>query len=223
MTPGPDARWFEVVGVVGAVKHRQLVEGEHSRLGAYYFPYAQSPTGDVSFVIRTSGDPMQAVGSVRRALAQLDPEALFADVTALPERIERSLHSRRTPMLLSLGFGGVALLLAAVGIYGVLAYQVSQRTREIGIRMALGSDAATVLRLVFREGAVLVAAGLGLGLVGALGLRAVIASQLYGVGALDPVVLGSVGAVLAAAAFLACLAPARRAARVDPVVALAQR
>jgi predicted permease len=221
--PGPNIKWLQVVGVVGAVKLRELVEGEQARVGAYYFPYAQLSTTDLGFVIKTTGDPMQVAGAVRQALASIDPQLLFGDVKALPERVEGSLQPRRTPMLLSLGFGAVALLLAAVGIYGVLAYQVSQRTREIGIRMTLGSDAASILRLILREGAVLILVGLGAGIVGAIALRQVIASQLYGVGALDPVVLGSVSAVLALAAFLACLAPARRAARVDPVVALAQQ
>jgi predicted permease len=221
--PWPKTKWLQVVGVVGAVKLRELVEGEQSRQGAYYFPYAQTPDSDVGFVIKTTDDPMQVAGAVRRALAGIDPELLFGDVRALPERVESSLHSRRTPMLLSLGFGTVALLLASIGIYGVLAYQVSQRTREIGIRMTLGSDAAGILRLILREGTVLVLIGLAAGVAGTLALKQVIASQLYGVGALDPLVLGSVSAVLALAALFACLAPARRAARVDPVVALAQR
>jgi len=123
-------------------------------------------------------------------------------------------------MLLSLAFGLVALLLASIGIYGVLAYQVVQRTREIGIRLALGSDAAGVLRLVLREGLALVLVGVAGGVAGALALRGVIASQLYGVGALDPLVLLTVTGVLALAALAACLGPAVRAARVDPVEAL---
>jgi putative ABC transport system permease protein len=221
--PGPKVRWMTVVGVVGAVKQRELVEGVESRVGAYYRPYAQGPWDGFGIVVKTTGDPMRAVGAVRQAVASLDPELLLGDVVAMPDRVARSLQPRRAPMLLSLGFGGVALLLAAIGIYGVLAYQVSQRTREIGIRMTLGSDAGGILRLIFREGAALVLIGLVAGAGGALALRQVIASQLYGVGALDPRVLSSVAAVLAAAAFLACLAPARRAARVDPVVALAQR
>jgi predicted permease len=221
--PGPNVKWLTVVGVVGNMKLRELVEGEESRVGAYYRPFAQAPTGGVGLVIRTVGDPMQAASGVRQALSSLDPELLFGDVTTMPDRIARTLQPRRAPMLLSLGFGAVALLLASVGIYGVLAYQVSQRTREIGIRMTLGSDASSILRLIFREGAALVLIGLLAGAGGALALRQVIASQLYGVGALDPLVLGSVGLVLALAAFIACLAPARRAARVDPVVALAQR
>jgi predicted permease len=221
--PGPKTKWFQVVGVVGVVKQRELVDGEDARLGAYYFPYAQAPRRNVGFAIRTTGDPALVVSGMRQVLAGLDPELLFGDVTTLPERVARSLHPRRTPMLLSLGFGAVALLLATVGIYGVLAYQVSQRTREIGIRLALGSDAAGVLRLIVREGAWLVAIGLAAGLLGVLALRQIIVSQLYGVGPLDPLVLTSVSAVLTLAALIACLVPARRASRVDPVIALGQR
>jgi predicted permease len=223
VNPGAKVTWMQVVGVVGAVKQRELIEGEHSRIGAYYYPFAQSPSGGTGFVIKTSGDPMQATGAVRQAIASLDPELLFGDVVALPERVERSVQSRRTPMLLALGFGAVALLLATIGVYGVLAYQVAQRTREIGIRMALGSDAATVLRMILREGVMLVFVGLAVGFAGAIALRQVIVAQLFGVGALDPLVLASVSGVLAIAAIVACLAPARRASRVDPVVALAQQ
>lgn len=223
VNPGPKTKWMTVVGVVGAVKLKELTEGEHARLGAYYLPYAQSTTSGIGLVLKTTGDPMQAVSGARQAIASLDPELLLSDVVAMPDRVARSLTPRRAPMLLSLGFGGVALLLASIGIYGVLAYQVSQRTREIGIRMTLGSDAAAILRLILREGAALVLIGLAAGAGGALALRQVIASQLFGIGALDPVVLSSVAGVLAFAAFLACLAPARRAAKVDPVVALAQR
>ena len=218
--PIPEERWMRVVGVVAEVKLRELVAGEDTRIGAYYFPYAQSPEHHVSFVVRTSGDPMAAAGAVRQAFTRVDPELLFEDVAAMPERIERTLHGRRLPMLLSLAFGAIALLLAAIGIYGVLAYQVSQRTREIGIRMALGGDAADVLRLILREGAVLVGIGLAAGIAGVVGLRQVIASQLYGIGALDPVVLTAVGATLMLTALAACAIPARRASRVNPVEAL---
>jgi ABC-type antimicrobial peptide transport system permease subunit len=145
------------------------------------------------------------------------------DVAAMPQRVERSLERRRTPMLLATSFAIVALLLASVGIYGVLAYQVSQRTREIGIRMALGSDPTSVLRLVLREGIGLVAVGLLIGMVGALALKRAIASELFGVTALDPVVILSVVGLLALASLVACLGPARRAASVNPVVALSQQ
>jgi ABC-type antimicrobial peptide transport system permease subunit len=141
----------------------------------------------------------------------------------MSDRVERSLNPRRAPMLLSLGFGAVALLLATIGLYGVLAYQVSQRTREIGVRMALGSEPGRIVRLVLGEGAVLVAVGLAAGVAGALLLRGAIASQLYGVGPLNVLVMLAVTAVLALASLGACLGPAWRASRVDPVVALSQQ
>jgi putative ABC transport system permease protein len=218
-----NANWYRVVGVVGSMKQDGLVEGESGRLGAFYLPFAQNPQGGVGFVIKTIGDPLLATSAVQRVLTSIDPELSLGEVKAMPERITGSLRSRKTPMVLSLAFGAIALLLASIGIYGVLAYQVSQRTREIGIRMALGSDTAGVLRLILREGAVLILIGLGVGLAGAVLLRQAIASQLYGVGALDPGVLVSVSGVLVLAALLACLVPARRASRVDPVVALAQQ
>jgi putative ABC transport system permease protein len=203
------------------VKLKGLVEeGETARAGAYYLPYAQSPTRNIGFAIRTTGDTTDVTASIQRALTEIDPELQLFDVFALQERVTRSLNPQRAPMLLSLAFGAVALLLASVGIYGVLAYQVGQRTREIGIRMALGSDAAGILRLILREGAVLVVLGLVGGFVTLLALRRVIASQLYGVGALDPTVILLVTAVLGLASLVACLAPARRAARVNPVEAL---
>jgi putative ABC transport system permease protein len=223
LDPGPEATWLQVVGVVAGVKLRALVEeGELARAGAYYLPYAQDPTRNIGFAIRSSGDTPGITASVQRALGEIDPELQLYDVFAMRERVTRSLNPRRAPMLLSLAFGVVALLLASVGIYGVLAYQVGQRTREIGIRMALGSDAAGILRLILREGAVLVILGLAGGLIGLLGLRRIIASQLYGVGALDPLVILVVTGVLGVASLIACLAPARRAARVNPVEALSQ-
>jgi ABC-type antimicrobial peptide transport system permease subunit len=147
----------------------------------------------------------------------------MTDVFPMSVRVDRSLNPRRGPMLLALGFGAIALLLAAVGLYGVLAYHVAQRTREIGIRMALGSEASAILRLVLGEGGMMVGAGLACGLAGALALRQAIAAQLYGVGALDPLVMFGAVAVLAATSLLACLGPARRAARVNPLVALSRQ
>jgi putative ABC transport system permease protein len=134
--------------------------------------------------------------------------------------VDRSLDTRRAPMLLLGMFGAVALLLASLGIYGVLAYQVGQRTREIGIRIALGSDAKGILRLVRHEALGLVLVGLAVGMAGAIALRGVIASQLYGVGAFDPRVILAATIVLAVAALSACAGPARRASRVDPAVTL---
>jgi predicted permease len=221
--PSPGVVWLRVVGVVGSIKMTGLVEGEGARVGAYYFPYAQDPTRGMALAVRTSGDPAAATNAVRQALGEIDPEMAFFDVLAMPHRVERSLDTRRTPMLLSVAFGSIALLLASVGLYGVLAYQVSQRTREIGIRIALGSDSLRVVRLVLREGAALVGVGLAGGIAGAIGLRSAIASELYDVQALDPLVLAGVAGVLAATSLMACLGPARRAARVNPVAALAQQ
>jgi putative ABC transport system permease protein len=219
--PAPDTRWMRIVGVVKSVKLKGLVEGEDARVGAYYMPYASDPTRNIGFAIRTSGaDPTAITTAINGALTSIDPEMQLFDTLAMSERIERSLDPRRAPMLLSLGFGLVALLLASIGLYGVLAYQVGQRTREIGIRMALGSDTSGILRLILREGAVLVLAGLALGVAGAATLRGFIASQLYGVGPLDAGVMLLVTIVLAFASLAACAGPARRAARVDPVVAL---
>jgi len=223
ITPGPDVTYLTVVGVVGAVKREGLIEGEQARLGAYYFPYAQDPTRGITLAIRTTGSPVLATEAVRRALAGIDPELPFYDVRTLAERMERSLDSRRTPMMLAASFAVVALLLAIVGIYGVLAYQVGQRTREVGIRMALGSSAAGIRGLVLREGAALVGVGLAVGLAGAVALRRAIAAQLFAVGPLDPRVLVIVTMVLSVAALVACLGPAQRAARVDPVAALTRQ
>jgi len=223
-TPGPKAIWMQVVGVVGAVKYKGLVEGpEESRSGAYYFPLAQDAQNNLGLVIRTTGEPSALTPSIQRAVTSVDPELQMFDVFTMTERVDKSLNPRRTPMQLSLAFSVVALLLASIGIYGVLAYQVSQRTREIGIRMALGSDQGRVIGLVLREGLVLVAMGLVAGLAGAVALRQAIASQLYNVGALDPVVILAVTGVLAVTSLVACFGPARRAAKVSPVVALSEQ
>ena len=221
--PGPGVTWVRVVGVVGSVKLKGLEDGENARAGAYYRPYAQDPTGQVGLAIRTRGDLASTTAAVQRALAEIDPEVRLSDVFTMSARIERSLNPRRAPMMLSLGFGGVALLLAAIGLYGVLAYLVGQRTREIGIRMALGSDAARILRLILGEAAVLVGLGLAAGIAAAVALRGAIAAQLYGVGALDPAVLLAAAAVLVLTALAASLAPARRAVQVSPLVALSRQ
>jgi ABC-type antimicrobial peptide transport system permease subunit len=151
---------------------------------------------------------------------QIDPELPFYSVKPMAQRLDESLVSRRAPMLLAALFGGIALFLAAVGIYGVLAYQVGQRRKEIGIRLALGSDGRRVFTLIVSEGLALLGAGLVLGLAGAFAIRGAMATQLYGVQPLDPAVLLIVTVVLGAVAFLACAVPARRAARIDPLVAL---
>jgi predicted permease len=222
-SPGPTVTWLQVVGVIGAVKLKGLEEGENVRVGAYYQPYAQAPTRSVGWAIRTRGDVASTTLAVQRALAEVDPDVPLSDIVAMTDRVEKSLNPRRAPMLLSLGFGAVALLLASIGLYGVLAYHVGQRTREIGIRMALGSDASGILRLILTEAAVLVAIGLAGGLAGAIALRGAIAAQLFGVGALDPLVMVGAVLILGLTSLLACAGPARRAVHINPLVALSRQ
>jgi predicted permease len=221
--PGPGVKWMHVVGVVGAVKLRGLEEGENARVGAYYIPYAQSPSRGVGWAIRSRGTVVSTAVAVQRALAEIDPEMPMTDVQAMSERVEQSLNPRRAPMLLSLGFGVVALLLASIGLYGVLAYHVGQRTREFGIRLALGSDAPRILRLVLGEAGVLVGLGLIAGIGGTLALHGTMTGQLYGTSALDGRVLLGAVAILAVTSLVACLGPARRAVRISPLVALSRQ
>ena len=140
----------------------------------------------------------------------------------MTERVDRSLVNRRSPVVLSLAFGVIALLLSAIGIYGVLAYVVTQRTREIGIRLALGSSGGRIFDLILREGLLLIAVGFAIGTAGAFVLRRSLQSQLFHVSATDPLVMASAAAVLALVAVAACALPARRATRIDPIAALAE-
>jgi ABC-type antimicrobial peptide transport system permease subunit len=153
-------------------------------------------------------------------VASLDPELPFFSVRPMQQRVEESLMSRRTPMLLALLFGVIALFLASVGIYGVLAYQVSQRRKEIGIRMALGSDGRRIFGLVLSEGLWLLTIGIVLGVAGAFAIRRAMETQLFGIQPMDPRVLLAVAGVLGVVAFTACAVPARRAAHIDPLIAL---
>jgi predicted permease len=216
--PGPRSRLYTIVGVVGNVRTTGLTEKEP--VGMYYYPYAQNAGRGMTLVVRTAGDPSSLVNTIRHEVTAVDPELPFFAVKPMQQRVEESLVSRRTPMLLATLFGGIALFLAAVGIYGVLAYGVAQRRKEIGIRMALGSDARGIFGLVVSEGLWLLAIGMGAGLVGAFAIRRAIEAQLFGVQPMDPFVLGLVTTVLGIVAMLACAIPARRAARIDPLVAL---
>jgi predicted permease len=222
LKPGPDVTRVQVVGVVGAVRLQGLIQGEDDRVGAYYFPYAQSPSRSIGLAIRATGDLAALTATLRRTLADIDPQLALYDVRSMTERVERSLDRRRTPMLISVAFAGIGLLLAAIGIYGVLAYQVSLRTREIGIRMALGSDARGVIRLILTEAVVLIGAGLIAGLAGSAALRGVIASELYAVSPLDPIIVSSVAIVVGLTAVVACIGPTRHAMRVSPAIALSK-
>jgi len=213
--------FLTVVGVVKDLKLHDLTEGK-TTVGAYFFPMDQDISSGMTFAVRTASDPAALSGSVRGALSQLDRELPVFDLQTLDQRMEKSLVSRRSPVLLSLSFGLVALLLSAIGIYGVLAYLVTQRRKEIGIRIALGSSARGIFELVLREGLMLIVGGFVVGALGAAALRRSLQSQLFGVSATDPIVLATVTIVLAAVAILACALPARRATRIDPIIALAE-
>jgi hypothetical protein len=215
-------RWFTVIGVVGEVKLRGLVEGV-GETGAYYMPQAQKPSRKLTLAIRTSGGaPESVAGAVRAAIARIDRELPMFDVATMLDRVDRSVATRRSSMLLSITFGCLAQFLAAIGIYGVLAYLVTLRTKEIGIRIALGSSSHAVFHLILSEGLLLIVTGFALGAAGAIALRRMLESELFGVRASDPLVLGLAVATLALVALAACAIPARRATRIDPIVALAE-
>jgi len=219
--PGPKSHFYTVVGVVGNVRTTGLTEKEP--VGAYYYPFAQNAGRGMTLVTRTAGEPESLVSAIRQQVTALDPELPFFAVKPMQLRVEESLVSRKTPMMLATLFGAIALFLAAVGIYGVLAYQVAQRRKEIGIRMALGSDGRRIFGLIVSEGLWLLSLGIGVGLAGAFAIRRAMETQLFGVQPMDPVVLAVVTAVLGVVALLACAVPARRAARIDPLIALADQ
>jgi predicted permease len=217
----PEESLFTVIGIVETIKQNDLTAPASEHVGAYYFTYRQQPPGFMTLTVRaTTGDAAGVTPEVRSVLARLDPELPFFGVETMQERIDESLTQRRVPLVLLGIFAVVALFLAVVGIYGALAYTVTQRTREIGIRLAMGSDPGHVFRGVVAQGLGVTAAGLVLGGAGAYLLTRLIESLLFGVAATDPRVIVGVAVLLAAVAAAACTIPARRATRVNPVEAL---
>jgi putative ABC transport system permease protein len=201
------------------MKQRSLTDGDRA-VGAYYFPIAQDPQSGLTFVLRSNGDPTALGGALRREIAAIDAQLPVFEVQPMTYWTARSLANRRAPAVALDGVRARGVVLSAIGIYGVLAYLVTQRTKEIGIRVALGSTAAAVFRLVLREGLVLV--GIGLVLGGSVRSSSVhtLESLLFGVSATDPRVLLLVSGVLGVVAAVACCVPARRATKIDPLVAL---
>jgi putative ABC transport system permease protein len=209
--------WIEVVGVVGHTKHEGL-DGENRV--QLYLPYRQQPLPFLTVAARTSGDPARYVNQMRRAVRSIDPDQPIADVRTMDELISQSVGQRRLSMLLLSLFSGIALVLASIGIYGLMSYSVAQRSRELGVRIALGAARADVLRLVLRQGMSLALTGIVVGVVAAFALTRLIESQLYGVRATDPGTFAGVAVLLGATALAANLIPALRATRVDPAVVL---
>jgi predicted permease len=215
---GPDSPPFTIVGVAGTVNAIDL--GEPVTKERIYYPVTQQPRPAMSLMVKTGLDPLSLVAPLRTAVSAIDPEQPLADVRTMDQWVVRSLETRRTPMVLLGLFGAVALVLSAIGIYGVLAFGLAQRVRELGIRQALGADRRAILRLVLGQG--LRTAGLGvlIGLAGAIALTRYLESLLFGVQSRDPTVFVVVTALLLSVAVLASYIPARRATRIDPMVAL---
>ena len=218
----------EIIGVVGHVKQWGPGNDPKAAIEAqFYYPYMQLPAklmplvaDGVAVVLRTRDDPQAVMGPVRKAVSEIDPGAAVYAVQTMHGVIEDAFAARRLSMILLAAFAALALGLACVGIYGVIAYLVGERTREIGVRMALGAERGDVLRLVLGEGARMALAGVALGMVCALGLTRLMRSELFGVTAHDPLTFAGVAAALMVVAVAACYLPARRATRVDPMVAL---
>jgi hypothetical protein len=212
-----DARWWAIAGVTGDVREFGLDAPVRPTM---YFPIDQLPSDVLTFVVRSKAPPREVLRQVHGILAGIDPLAAAWKLQPLAETLSASLAQRAFALELLHGFAGLALLLAGLGLYGVLAHAVAQRTREIGVRMALGASPRQALALVARESASVVGAGLLLGCAGALAAARAFAGLLFGVGPSDPLSLAAAVLVLGAVAVLATLLPARRAAHVDPAIAL---
>ena len=215
----PDANnpWFTVVGVVGDMRRQGP---EHEPIPQMFESLAQNPSRLVTLLVRTSTDPSRMMATVQAAARQVEKDAPVYGVTTLEDRLNRFHAQRRFQTSLLIAFALVALLLAAVGIYGLIRYSVATRMREISIRIAVGAQRSDIFRMILREGLTLSLIGLALGLVGAVWLGQLLSGLVFGVTAADPVTFVAVSALLTAVAAAACYMPARRAARIDPVVAL---
>ncbi|MPY89939.1 MAG: FtsX-like permease family protein [Luteitalea sp.] len=214
---------YTVVGVVRHVQFESLAAGTES-IGTAYFPHTQAPSLPRLrwIAIKTAAASTGLVRAVRSAVTAIDPDLPLSDIQTMTERTARSLAPQRLAMGLASTFGVVALFLSVLGVYGVLAYAVAQRTREIGIRIALGSTSRGIFQLVFKEGLTLVVGGLMIGLLGAIALGRALEGQVFGVRPTDPLVLGAVILLTGIIALLGCISPAHRAMRVDPVHALSK-
>jgi putative ABC transport system permease protein len=211
---------MNIVGVVADIKHLSLREEPGPEM---YVPYTQKPYPSMlmmSVVLRTRTDPKAVIGGVRQAIHALDPDLPVTEPATLASLRADSMAQPRFSMLLLASFAGLALLLACVGMYGVISYSVMQRTREIGVRMALGAQRKSVFGMILGQGARLAGLGIAIGVLTALGLTHLMASFLYGIQATDPLTFVIVPVLLAAVALFACYLPARRATHVDPMIAL---
>ncbi len=207
-----------VVGVVGRVKMEGLSQDSKRVQG--YFPFAQIPNGGMTVIIKAAGEPNQLIAAVRQQVKSIDPDQPIYGIRTMDEIRAESVAPERLNLTLLSIFAGIALILAIVGIYGVMSYSVTQRTHEIGIRMAIGAQPRDVFRMVLRQGMMLALIGVVFGLIGAFGLTRLMATMLFGVEPTDPATFATIAALLTVVALVACYIPGRRATKVDPVVSL---
>ncbi len=218
-------KWGQIVGVVSHIRHYGIDQVKQFGLGQegreqVYFPQLQRPSNQMYLAIKTTTDPLSVASAVRSAVSSLDPEQPIYEVRDMDQLVKSSLSQRQLNMILFAAFSAIALVLAAVGIYGVMSYSVTQRTHEIGIRMALGAQQSSVLSLVVRQGMTLALAGVAIGLGFAIALTRLMSSLLFGVSPTDPITFFTIAVILTGVALVACFVPARRATKVDPMVAL---
>jgi putative ABC transport system permease protein len=215
--PGSPRPWMLIAGVVKDVKSDGL---DAESTPEMYMPYSQNVSSGMTLVVRTLSNPSNSVAAVREQVQSIDKDQPVYDIRTLAQLLGEAVAQRRLNMLLLGAFALIALLLATSGIFGLMTYMVTQRTREIGIRMALGAQKSDILKLIFGRGMSLTMIGLGVGLAAAFALTRLMSSLLFGVSATDPLTFLSVASLLAIVALIACYIPARRAMKVDPLIAL---
>jgi putative ABC transport system permease protein len=207
----------EIVGVVGDTRHAGLDSEPRTEI---FLPHLQEPYGSMTYVVRTTKDPAMMLQAVKGEVWKVNKDLPFASIATVDTLISRSLGERRFNLILLGSFALIALLLAGVGIYGLISFSISRRTHEIGVRMAMGARTGDILRMVLKEGLMLTVAGVGLGLAASIALTRLLESLLYDTSATDPLTFAVISLVLASVALAACFVPARRATKVDPMVAL---
>jgi predicted permease len=215
--PENNEPWHTIAGVVRAVRHQRMQEDTEESV---YLPHLQIPTPTLTVVARTAADPHDITGAIRREVAQLDRDQPISEIATMDEVVAESIWQPRLYATLFAVFAGGALVLALIGIYGVMAFLVQTRTHEIGVRMALGATARDVFKLIVGRGMKLTIFGIVVGVAGAIALTRLMHGLLFNTSATDPYVFIAISILLSLAAFLACYIPARRAAKVDPLIAL---
>jgi putative ABC transport system permease protein len=212
-----DGPWRRIVGVVGNLKYKAMDADTRQEM---YWPFYQTGAGSGAFVVRTRSDPQETASGIRNAILEVERDQPLYEIRTMEELLSESVSGRWLNTLLLGVFGGEALILAVVGLYGVMSYSVAQRTRELGIRTALGATSRDVARLIVGQGMRMAAVGVAIGIGGAFGLTRLMSSLLFDIKAFDPLTIAAIALLLVAVAFVACWVPARRAAKVDPMIAL---